>query len=170
MNAAEIIKKDLDAIYIGNLSTVDDDLTLPENGKYGAQFTWETGEERFIDNTGKVHRPLHGMGNRKVTLTVTATYEGCSESREYVATVLQEAKENIVKEVRKVVLNALVLFPFYNGSLQMLPFLFHRSHLQLQPLSLLLPAHMYSISPALSCGVHLLCIRSQQTEASAEIH
>ena len=58
----------------------------------------------------------------------------------------------------------LVLFPFYNGSLQMLPFLFHRSHLQLQPLSLLLPAHMYSISPALSCGVHLLCIRSQQTE------
>ena len=54
MNAAEIIKKDLDAIYIGNLSTVDDDLTLPENGKYGAQFTWETGEERFIDNTGKV--------------------------------------------------------------------------------------------------------------------
>ena len=108
MNAAEIIKKDLDAIYIGNLSTVDDDLTLPENGKYGAQFIWETGEERFIDNTGKVHRPLHGMGNRKVTLTVTATYEGYSESREYVATVLQEAKENIVKEVRKVVLNALV--------------------------------------------------------------
>ena len=108
MNAAEIIKKDLDAIYIGNLSTVDDNLTLPENGKYGAQFTWETGEERFIDNTGKVHRPLHGMGNRKVTLTVTATYEGYSESREYVATVLQEAKENIVKEVRKVVLNALV--------------------------------------------------------------
>ena len=41
MNAAEIIKKDLDAIYIGNLSTVDDNLTLPENGKYGAQFTWE---------------------------------------------------------------------------------------------------------------------------------
>ena len=48
MNAAEIIKKDLDAIYIGNLSTVDDNLTLPENGKYGAQFTWETGEERFL--------------------------------------------------------------------------------------------------------------------------
>ena len=47
MNAAEIIKKDLDAIYIGNLSTVDDDLTLPENGKYGAQFTWETGEEEI---------------------------------------------------------------------------------------------------------------------------
>ena len=37
-----------------------------------------------------------------------ATYEGRSESREYVATILQEAKENIVKEVRKVVLNALV--------------------------------------------------------------
>ena len=63
MNAAEIIKKDLDAIYIGNLSTVDDDLTLPENGKYGAQFTWETGEERFIDNTGKVHRRYFGRND-----------------------------------------------------------------------------------------------------------
>ncbi len=48
MNATEIIKKDLDAIYIGNLSTVDDNLTLPENGKYGAQFTWETGEEDLL--------------------------------------------------------------------------------------------------------------------------
>lgn len=108
MNAAEIIKKELDAIYIGNLNTVDDNLTFPESGKYGAHFTWETGGERFIDNTGKVHRPLHGMGNRKVTLTVTATYEGCSESRQYVATVLQETKTNIVKEVRKVTIKALV--------------------------------------------------------------
>lgn len=48
MNAAEIIKKDLDAIYIGNLSTVDDNLTLPENGKYGAQFTWETGKKDLL--------------------------------------------------------------------------------------------------------------------------
>lgn len=108
MNAAEIIKKDLDAIYIGNLNTVDDNLTFPESGKCGTRFVWETGEERFIDNTGKVHRPLHGMGNRKVTITVTATYEGCSETREYVATVIQEAKENIVTEVRKVILKAVI--------------------------------------------------------------
>ncbi len=98
MNAAEIIKKDLDAIYIGNLSTVDDNLTLPENGKYGAQFTWETGKKDLLTIQAKVHRPLHGMGNRKVTLTVTATYEGCSESREYVATVLQEAKRKYRKK------------------------------------------------------------------------
>ena len=32
MNAAEIIKKYLASFFIGNLSTVDDDLTLPENG------------------------------------------------------------------------------------------------------------------------------------------
>ena len=71
MNAAEIIKKDLDAIYIGNLSTVDDDLTLPENGKYGAQFTWETGEERFIDNTGKVH-PSHTLAASPANVAISA--------------------------------------------------------------------------------------------------
>ena len=62
--AREIILKDLAAIYIGNLNTVDNDLILPKTGKYGSSFCWSTNESRFIDETGKVHRPLHGMGNR----------------------------------------------------------------------------------------------------------
>lgn len=107
MNATEVIQKDLDAIYIGNLNTVDNDLTLPETGKYGTIFTWETGEERFITAEGKVSRPLHGMGNRKVTLTVTGSYEGTQLTREFTATVLQKVKENIVTSVREVVLFAL---------------------------------------------------------------
>lgn len=106
MNASELIKKDLDAIYIGNLNTVDSDLSLPENGKYGSSFTWESGEERFIDNTGKVHRPLHGQGNRKVTLTVTAAYDGVSETREFEATVIQQARETIVTSVRLTAVSA----------------------------------------------------------------
>ena len=48
MNAAEIIKKDLDAIYIGNLSTVDDNLTLPENGKYGANLPGRQGKKDLL--------------------------------------------------------------------------------------------------------------------------
>ena len=98
----EIIHADLEAIYIGNLNTVDDDLTFPRQGKHGSQLSWETGEERFIETNGTVHRPLHGMGNRKVLLTVTAEYEGMTKSREFEATVVQEAKKNNVTKIRMV--------------------------------------------------------------------
>lgn len=104
MNKEQIIEKDLDGIYIGNLNTVDENLKFPKQGKYGSTFTWETGESRFIEEDGTIHRPLHGMGNRKVTLTVKATYEDCTGERVFTATVLQEAKELIVKEIRPVLL------------------------------------------------------------------
>ena len=107
MKASEIIQQDLDAIYIGNLNTVDNDLTFPAKGKNGTTFTWESGEDRFITSEGKVHRPLHGMGNRKVTLTVTASYEGEQATKEFVATVLQQTKETIVTSVQPVILSAL---------------------------------------------------------------
>lgn len=100
----EIIQMELDAIYIGNLNTVDSDLILPRQGKYGADFEWITGEERFIESNGKVHRPLHGMGDRKVVLTVRASYEGAFGEKEFAATVLQEAKETIITEIRRTVL------------------------------------------------------------------
>lgn len=96
----EILQKDLEAIYIGNLGTVDANLIFPSEGKYGSTFTWSTGESRFIDENGEVQRPLHGMGNRKVTLTVVASYEGETAMKEFVATVLQEEKIVVVKKVR----------------------------------------------------------------------
>ena len=34
MEKEQIIEKDLDAIYIGNLNTVDENLKLPLEGKY----------------------------------------------------------------------------------------------------------------------------------------
>ncbi len=106
MKAAEIIRQDLDAIYIGNLNTVDSDLILPEKGKYGTRFTWESGEERFITPKGKVSRPLYGMGNRKVTLRVVASYMGEEDSKEFVATVLQKTKETVLTFIRPVILSA----------------------------------------------------------------
>ena len=103
----EIVKMDVDSIYIGNLNTVDEDLSLPLHGKYGSVLNWFTEEERFIRADGKVHRPLYGMGNRNVKLKVKAVYEGYSEEREFEATVLQEKKENIVAEILEVNLEAM---------------------------------------------------------------
>ena len=95
----DLLLADLEAIYIGNLNTVDADLHLPSAGEHGTAFTWETGESRFIDPEGHVHRPLYGMGNRRVVLTVTGTREGLSEKRVFEATVLQEARKTVVKSI-----------------------------------------------------------------------
>lgn len=105
--AEETVKADLESIYIGNLNTVDADLILPAEGKYGSHFIWMTGEERFIEANGTVHRPLHGMGNRKVTLTVKASCDTYAEEREFTATVLQEEKETVITEIHKVRLTAI---------------------------------------------------------------
>lgn len=104
MKKEQIIEKDLDAVYIGNLNTVDENLNFPRKGKYGSTLTWETGESRFIEEDGTIHRPLHGMGNRNVTLKVKAEYEGCTGERVFTATVLQEAKKLTVTDIRPVCL------------------------------------------------------------------
>lgn len=100
----EILRMDLEKIYIGNLNTVDSDLILPERGENGSVFTWGTGESRFIAQDGKVHRPLHGMGNRDVELVVTARYGDCEAQRRFTATVVQEEKDTVIAEIYPVAL------------------------------------------------------------------
>ena len=102
----ERLAASLAAIYIGNLNTVEADLDLPAEGEGGISFRWESSEERFITKEGAVHRPLFGMGNRKVTLTVTATLEGVEEVRTFEATVLQQKRQTIVSEIRPVEMTA----------------------------------------------------------------
>lgn len=102
MKVSEKIQKDLEAIYIGNLGTVDDNLQLPLEGKFGSKFVWETSADHFITTEGIVHRPLHGMGHRNVTLTVKAYLEDEVGERVFHATVLQEGRETIVTEIKQV--------------------------------------------------------------------
>ncbi|MCD8124998.1 MAG: hypothetical protein LUE23_08185 [Lachnospiraceae bacterium] len=88
----QILREDLEAIYIGNLNTVEEDLLLPERGHGGSCFTWKSSETRFIADDGTVHRPLPGQGNRELTLTVIASLEGRQAERSFPVTVLQEKK------------------------------------------------------------------------------
>ncbi len=62
----EIVQQDLDEIYIGNLNTVESDLSLPDKGRLGSEFIWQSQETRFIRNDGKVTRPVFGVGTRVV--------------------------------------------------------------------------------------------------------
>ena len=99
MTAAEIIKNDLEAIYIGNLNTVEADIALPAAGANGSRFTWATSDARFIDKNGRIGRPLFGMGHRKVWLTCRAEYGDAAAERVFEATVLQQKRENRVVRV-----------------------------------------------------------------------
>lgn len=99
MTAAQTVQNDLDSLYIGNLNTVEADLELPKAGAGGSRLTWSTSDSRFIDENGKIGRPLFGMGNRKVWLTCKAEYEGACAERVFEATVLQHKRENRVVKV-----------------------------------------------------------------------
>ena len=93
-----IAKQDISDIYLGNLGTVDTDLHLPKIGKQGSQFSWQSSEILFISHKGKVTRPTYGVGNREVTLTVTAKYGEATVTHDFVATVLEEVPENTIVE------------------------------------------------------------------------
>lgn len=95
-NCRQIVKRDMEALYLGNLKTVEFDLKLPEKGIYGSDIRWESDQERFLDNEGKVTRPVYGMGNREVTLTGIFSCEGICEKKDYQVTVLEQ--ENPYKE------------------------------------------------------------------------
>ena len=68
MLAHEILEKDIDSLYIGNLNTVEYDLILPDKGRYGSKIIWKSGHDRFLSHEGKVTRPPYGTGDRTVPL------------------------------------------------------------------------------------------------------
>ena len=68
MEAKERIRKDIEALYLGNLNTVEFDLNLPSKGKFGSDIKWKSGHERFLDEQGHVKRPPYGTGDRTISL------------------------------------------------------------------------------------------------------
>lgn len=98
----QIVQLDKEAIYLGNLFTVEADLTLPTEGKLGSKISWKSDNEYLISNTGKVRRPEYGRGNRKVTLTATISYEGVSDTRSFEVTVLQKEPDFSIVDVHEV--------------------------------------------------------------------
>ena len=102
MTNIDLIRKDLDDIYLGNLFTVEADLILPSEGKNGSQFSWKSSFIWIINEEGKVTRPRTGSGNRNVTLTVTAEKDGDSLSRDFEATVLERPSRLVITGIRPV--------------------------------------------------------------------
>lgn len=102
----DIITADIDDIYLGNLGTVDADLSLPETGKRGTRFIWTSDEHLFLTDDGKVTRPTFGVGDRDITLHLDAYYADEVIGRDYTVTVLQEQPTTVVIAVDDVQVTA----------------------------------------------------------------
>lgn len=98
MTNEDIVAKDIESLYLGNLKTVEFDLNLPTIGANGSAIEWESGNDRIISNEGKVFQPSYGKGTREVPLYATFSYGGAIQKKTYLVTVLEE--ENKIK-VRK---------------------------------------------------------------------
>ena len=90
VTALEIVQRDKESLYIGNLNTVEFDLSLPAKGTYGSDITWKSGHPVFLTDDGKVSRPAYGMGTRVITLTATFCYEDAKAVKEYEVRILEQ--------------------------------------------------------------------------------
>ena len=88
--AEKLLDMDIEHIYLGNLSTVEADITLPLAGENGTVFSWQSSDERRLSNTGKVYRPPFTGGNREVILTLTATNGSVTKTKTYTANILEK--------------------------------------------------------------------------------
>ncbi|XCP84865.1 beta-L-arabinofuranosidase domain-containing protein [Roseburia hominis] len=95
----EAVRLDRDSLYIGNLNTVEFDLTLPKKGQYGSEITWESGHERLLTSEGKVTRPTYGMGDRVVPLLATFRFGSAVATKTFEVRILEEENKLCVKSV-----------------------------------------------------------------------
>lgn len=93
----EAVDEDVNLLSISttlhqNLSefAVTNDLILPSVGLNGSMITWTSDNEGVISSTGKVSRPGHTQGHKKVTLTAVFEKGEIIKSKEYTYTVLAE--------------------------------------------------------------------------------
>ncbi|WP_162255758.1 beta-L-arabinofuranosidase domain-containing protein [Secundilactobacillus odoratitofui] len=89
MDDKQYVQLDFASLNLGNLKTVTFNLELPSRGKYGSNISWKTNDNRFIEITGRVHRPRHGIGNRTVKLTAIIKHGQFLLTKLFNITILQ---------------------------------------------------------------------------------
>ncbi len=92
------VQMDKEAIYIGNIFTIESDLVLPTQGAMGSTITWSSSNPEIISNDGKVTRPAAGEPNAEVILIATITKGEAFDTREFVCTVLAELTDQAKAE------------------------------------------------------------------------
>jgi uncharacterized membrane protein len=84
---------DADAlVLVGNLTSLNSNLTLPVTGLQGSTITWSSSNSSVLSNAGAIlQRPAAGSGKISVTLTATIT-KGASSSQKAFTVLIAEAE------------------------------------------------------------------------------
>lgn len=100
MENRSTLESGLEAIYLGNLGTVEADLILPGRMKDGIPVIWHSTRPKFLEDNGKVHRPASSEGNQTVILRASAASQGITVSRDYQVTILAlPAERRFVRQI-----------------------------------------------------------------------
>ena len=87
---ANRLSSDADALSLGDLSGVTDDLTLPATGPFGSAIGWTSSVPAVISSTGAVTRPGAGADPAEVILTATLTRGSGTSTKTFDAVVLPD--------------------------------------------------------------------------------
>lgn len=102
---------DVDEIYLGNLGTVDADLTFPARGHRGSKFSWTSNDHLYLTDEGHVTRPLPGVGNRQIVVTVQACNGDDTANRSFAVTVIEQEQTARIESVDDVLVDTMEGMP-----------------------------------------------------------
>lgn len=91
----QAIRLDKWSIDLGDLSSVTDDLELPQTGAYGSAISWVSDQPGIIDSNGHVNR-ADVSGTADVKLTATVFKSGVTSTRVFTATVSNKDERKTV--------------------------------------------------------------------------
>ena len=89
----------LDGISLGDISAVDADLTLPLASVNGVSLSWSTNNDSYISALGEVTIPSFVDGNQVVKLTLTATLNSVSLTKDFNVTVSAETADQFLTRI-----------------------------------------------------------------------
>lgn len=111
--SARAVRRDAGQLYIGNLNTVEFDLSLPARGACGSEIVWKSENPALVTDGGRVTRPAFGQGDRDVTLRAEIRNGGLVERRSFRVHILQEKNEGRIVKILPARLTAAVDAPVF---------------------------------------------------------
>ncbi|MCM3634243.1 DUF1080 domain-containing protein [Paenibacillus camelliae] len=91
LKAAEAIALDKEWLNLGvNAQEVTNDLMLPAQGPLGTTISWQSSDQTYVSDDGKVTRPAKDAEDAKVTLTATLTKDNEQAMKEFDLTIWAE--------------------------------------------------------------------------------
>jgi len=89
----------LDGITLGDVTAVTEDLTLPTASVNGVSLSWTTEDADVVSALGEITVPTYAEGDATITLTLTATLNSVSLTKEFEVTVSAETAQVFLARV-----------------------------------------------------------------------